>query len=173
MSKLPDVITFEIIGRPAPQGSKVSQVIYRRTAAGPQPVTKGGRVLTTTRDSSENLVAWRQGVAAAARAAYDGPLLTGPVALDVTFYRPRPKSHFGAGRNAGKRKETAPPYPLPKPDSLKLRRAVEDSLAGVVYRDDAQIVDGSDHKRYGECYRTVVRVTALSGAAEREKGADG
>lgn len=172
MSELPDVITFEVLGKPATQGSKQSQAIYRRGPDGPLPVMKQGRVLTTTRDADPNLMAWRQGVAAAARAAYQGPLLTGPLRLEVTFWRPRPKGHFGSGRNAGKLKPTAPAYPTPRPDLTKLTRAVEDSLQGVVLREDAQIVRQVIAKDWGECFLTQVRLTLLDGTAESERGTD-
>jgi Holliday junction resolvase RusA-like endonuclease len=157
-------IAFEVFGRQSPQGSKQAQVIYRKGPdETPVPVTKNGRVLTVTRNDSPNLESWRGAVADAARKAYSGPLLIGAMELEITFYRPRPKSHFNA---AGKLKASAPKYPLPKPDNSKLRRAIEDSMTGVVYRDDSLIVNAHDYKRFGDCYRTVVRVTSLDGLTE-------
>lgn len=67
-------------------------------------------------------------------------LIEGPVRVVFTFYRQRPKGHFnskGELNTAGNRL----PYPLSKPDVLKLSRAVEDALTGVVWGDDSQIVD--------------------------------
>ncbi len=159
-----EIITFEVFGKQSPQGSKIAQVIYRRDAAGkPVPVMKNGRVITVARNDCDNLQSWRGAVIDAARRAYSGPLLTGAISFEVWFYRPRPKAHFTA---AGKLKASAPVFPLPKPDNSKLRRAIEDSLTGVLYRDDALITDGADHKRFGECYRTVVTVNSLDGATE-------
>ncbi len=160
-------IVFEIFGEPRPQGSKIPQVIYRKGPKGPEPVVKNGRVIVVARDDNPDLRAWRQGVAQAARRAYGGPLLIGAVSLEITFYRPRPRSHYGAGRNAGRLKPYAPKWPTTKPDNTKLRRAIEDALSGVIYRDDSQIVDGMDYKRYGDCYRTVVRVESLDGLTEK------
>ena len=160
-------IVFEIFGRQSPQGSKLPQPIYKKGGDGkPVPVMKNGRVICATRDASKNLLSWRGAVIDAARRAYDGPLLTGAVELEVTFYRPRPKGHFGTGRNAGQLKPSAPQYPLPAPDNTKLRRAIEDSLKGVVYHDDSQIVDGHDHKRYGDRFQTVICVASLFGQTE-------
>lgn len=157
-------IVFEVFGRQSPQGSKQAQVIYRKGPDGePIPVTKNGRVITVTRNDSPNLESWRGAIVDAARKAYKGPLLIGAVSFEVTFYRPRPKGHFNS---KGRLKSNAPKYPLPKPDNTKLRRAIEDAITGVIYRDDSQIVDGLDYKRFGDCYRTVVRVVSLDGLAE-------
>lgn len=67
-------------------------------------------------------------------------IMEGPVKVSFTFFRQRPKGHFnskGKLNNAGLRL----PFPLSKPDALKLSRAVEDALTGIIWKDDAQIVD--------------------------------
>ena len=71
-----------------------------------------------------------------------------PVRLFVCFDMPRPKGHFGTGRNAGKLKDSAPKYCPKKPDLTKLVRAVEDAITRVVWRDDALVVQQHTVKRY-------------------------
>lgn len=88
----------------------------------------------------------------------DAPLMDGPLRLALTFFRPRPKGHYGTGRNAGVLKDSAPDFPTTKPDGLKLARSVEDALTGVVYLDDALIVEGVQRKRYGPRYQVDVVV---------------
>ena len=149
-------IAFEIFGEPRPAGSKRAFPFRRKDGS------LGVRV-THDNPHAQN---WMAAVAQAARKTYHGPLLTGAVALEITFYRPRPAGHFGSGRNAGQLKPSAPRFPTTKPDNTKLRRAIEDAMSGVIYRDDSQIVDGNDQKRYGECYRTVVRIESLDGETE-------
>lgn len=106
--------------------------------------------------------AWKESVAQVAGEAMNGSgLFVGPLRVSFTFYRPRPSSHFGTGRNAGKLKPSAPAYPTGKPDVLKVARAVEDALTGVVYRDDAQIVFEVLEKRYGEPARVEVTIVPL------------
>jgi hypothetical protein len=56
---------------------------------------------------------WQGAVAAAGAEAHRGPLLDGPLRVVFTFYRPRPRSHYGAGRNAGAVKPSAPQFPSP------------------------------------------------------------
>jgi Holliday junction resolvase RusA-like endonuclease len=75
-------------------------------------------------------------------------LLRGPLILTLWFYRERPKGHYGSGRNAGRLKDSAPLRPTTLPDNVKLARAVEDALTGVIWKDDAQICDHFIHKRY-------------------------
>lgn len=59
------------------------------------------------------------------------------LALDVTFYLPRPPS-------LPKRII----YPMRKPDLDKLTRAIGDSLKGIVYDEDSRIVDLNTRKRF-------------------------
>jgi Holliday junction resolvase RusA-like endonuclease len=88
-------------------------------------------------------------------------LLEGPLVLEFVFFRPRPAAHFG---RRGLR-PSAPEFPTTRPDVLKLARAVKDALTGVVWRDDAQVVDERLAKRFEEPARVEVRVRrALEGA---------
>lgn len=74
----------------------------------------------------------------------------GPIALELVFMRPRPKAHFGTGAKANILKDfAATAQPTTKPDSLKLARAVEDALSGIIYIDDSQIVRHEISKVYG------------------------
>lgn len=96
-----------------------------------------------------------------------GPPLEGPLLLEVTFWIPRPKGHYGSGKNADAPKAGAPFAPTVKPDLLKLTRAVEDALTGLVYRDDAQITAETLQKAYttGQA-RTEVRVVPIKPPGE-------
>ena len=90
------------------------------------------------------------------------PILRCAIAATFTFYRPRPKSHFGTGRNAAILKPSAPTYPIGRPDALKLARAVEDAMTGVVYSDDALIVREVLTKFWGEPARVEIAIEALA-----------
>jgi len=84
----------------------------------------------------------------------------GPLTLEVTFYRPRPASHYGR-RGL---KPSAPRYPTVKPDTTKLLRPFEDALTGIIWRDDSQVVDQHVKKRYcpaEEEPRVEVRVSVM------------
>ena len=75
----------------------------------------------------------------------------GPLAATMIFVRARPKGHFGTGRNEGVLKSWAvKKHPTGKPDVLKLGRAVEDAMNGIVFIDDSQIVIEQLEKRYGD-----------------------
>ena len=77
---------------------------------------------------------WRRQVAAAYRDHCFGDMLDGPVIVTVDFYLPRPKSHYGTGRNAGALKPSAPAEHLTMPDLDKLTRAVGDALTRLAWR---------------------------------------
>lgn len=118
--------------------------------------TKDGRHFV--RDSAKNSAGWKRTVAQVAGAEMSGrPLLIGPLALRVRFYMPRPKGHYG---KKGLR-PSAPPFPVVAPDATKLLRACEDALQGIVYRNDAQIVEQFVKKVYGEPARMEVSVFEL------------
>ena len=76
--------------------------------------------------------------------------MDGPLRLTLTFFRTRPLGHYGTGRNAAQLKDRAPDKPTVRPDTVKLTRAVEDALTGVVWRDDSQVTTHLLKKRYGE-----------------------
>jgi len=74
---------------------------------------------------------------------YGTPLI-GPLKVDITVYFPRPESHYGTGRNAGKLKASAPKYNTGKPDRDNLDKAILDAMTDSGFiRDDKQVVAGS------------------------------
>jgi len=138
------VIAFKVAGVPAPQGSKTR--------------TRWGGI----REDNPATRPWREAVAWAATQAMQGgdpeghsrilevrPPLTGPLELAVAFYFPRPKHHYGTGRNADRLKDTAPTWCATKPDTDKLIRAIGDAITGIICRDDSQIVRVTAWKLYG------------------------
>lgn len=140
-------IAFTVLGRPAPAGSK---------RAFPNPRT-GGVIVA---DDSKRSRPWKSQVAWEASEAADG-LLQGPLALDVVFVLARPKSHWRTGANSHLLRASAPVFPTVKPDATKLLRAVEDACTGIIWTDDAQVVDQRARKVYGVPERCVVRVRRL------------
>lgn len=112
-------------------------------------------------DSNRNLKSWQALVAdGASRAILAQPptwtIFGGPVRLTIAFYLPRPKS-------------------LPKrvtahtkaPDCSKLVRSTEDALSGIVYRDDAQIVElvaGKFYAARDASPHVTIRVESTAGA---------
>lgn len=138
-----DVISFFVAGLAAPGGSKKAFV------------TRTGRAVIV--DDAKGNRGWKQRVALAAADAFAGPPLDGPVAARFEFFVPRPRGHYGTGRNAARLKPSAPAYPTGKPDVLKLARSTEDALTGVLWRDDSANVRLQLSKDYGE--RPGVRIT--------------
>lgn len=146
-------IAFTVLGLPQPGGSKRAFPFKG----------KDGRLHVSVSDANPKAKSWMLAVAMAARAAIgeNAPLLTSALELSVTFTFPRPKGHYGSGRNAGKVKASAPQYHTTRPDRTKLLRALEDALTGVLWKDDAQVVDGPTTKLYGEVAGAHVRVCTL------------
>jgi Holliday junction resolvase RusA-like endonuclease len=71
--------------------------------------------------------------------------------LTCVFYRNRPKGHFrtvGGSTSYLVKRRFQNVKPGTKPDGLKLCRAVEDAMSGVIYADDALICDHHVSKRY-------------------------
>lgn len=134
------MIEFTVHGIPAPQGSK--------TAWGTE--------------ANPNTRPWRAAVAAqAAETMGETPLLEGALELSVQFVFPRPKSHYGTGRNAGVLKDAAPVFHATKPDCDKLVRAIGDALTGTLCRDDSQFSQVHAEKVYGERACAHIRVFTI------------
>jgi Holliday junction resolvase RusA-like endonuclease len=147
----PEYVAFTVYGEAKPGGSKKGFVDPR-----------SGRVVVV--EDSKNKP-WRREVAAAGlraiavgNEAEQPHFPSGALAVEFTFFRPRPLGHYGTGRHAGRVKPTAPLWPTTRPDVLKLARAVEDALTGVVWHDDSQIVDERLRKCYGEPERVEIGV---------------
>jgi Holliday junction resolvase RusA-like endonuclease len=141
-------VVVRVLGHPQPAGSKT---------AFQHPKT--GRIIV--KDAAKNSRPWKQEVAGAAEAQMGRlglTLLDGPLEMELVFVLARPKAHYGTGRNSGVVKPSAPEFPATRPDVDKLSRAVLDALSGVVYRDDAQIVEKVARKRYGAPERVEIRV---------------
>jgi Holliday junction resolvase RusA-like endonuclease len=143
-------IEFTAFGEAKPAGSKTGFVV--KTKSGPRAVVV---------DACKTTKPWQAVVSSAAMQAYQGELLRGALMAEFRFYFPRPKSHFGTGRNAGVLKPDAPAYITKAPDALKLSRAVEDALTGIIYVDDAQIVGEKISKHYGEPARCEVCIEPI------------
>jgi crossover junction endodeoxyribonuclease RusA len=120
---------FIVPGQPEPQGSKV--------------LSRYGHMY----ESAKGLPLWRAKVSDQARAAMKGryrnynpalPIFSSAVMVDVTFIRRRPKSMS----------KNAPVTHIKKPDTSKLLRAIEDSMTGIVYHDDSQVIEAHPRKRY-------------------------
>ena len=135
-----------VLGTPAPQGSK-------------RHVGNGVMI-----ESSKKVKPWRQDVKyAALEAISDTDPISGPVNIRVTFYLPRPKGHYGTGRNSGQIRTAAPSKPAGKPDIDKLLRSTLDALGEAgVFGDDAQITDVLMGKRFADTRPpgAVIDVTA-------------
>ena len=86
-----------------------------------------------------------------------GPL-EGPLKVRCLFYMPRPKSHFGTGKNAGSLKPNAPKHHTGRYDVDNMMKFCLDALNGVAWKDDGQIWALSGFKTYAEIPRTEIEV---------------
>ena len=68
----------------------------------------------------------------------------GPVKVELNFYLPRPKGHYGKKGLL----PSAPGRPSVKPDIDKLVRACLDAMTGLTFRDDSQVVTVVARKLY-------------------------
>ena len=141
---------FFVPGKPRTSGSKRPFVIPSTGKAILVPASKKQKPW-------QDAIKWAAMQAFSKQIPWEGPLL-----LLLVFTRPRPKGHYGTGRNEGVLKEWAEVLrPTGKPDVLKLGRAVEDAMNGIVYLDDSQIVEEHLSKVYGKKPGVDVRVIKL------------
>lgn len=144
----PKVVTFTVYAKPQPQGSMKGFVIPG----------KGGRkpraILTS---DNKNLKPYRQELTNTAlevlsTAGYERPFAGKhvPVRMTMKFYLEKPAS-------VGKKRNRL----VVKPDLSKLIRSTEDALTGIMYADDAQIVEGFFCKDYGTPERVEIVVQIL------------
>ncbi len=87
------------------------------------------------------------------------PMFVGAVAVFADLFFPRPKSHYGTGKNLGSLKASAPGWHVSVPDADKVQRAIGDALTGVLIQDDRLIACWVCQKHYGSPARTEITVT--------------
>lgn len=113
---------------------------------------------------------WMSHVQACAMKNYSGTPTTGPVKLRLLFHMPRPKNHYGTGKNAGRLKPTAPNKHTKRPDLTKMLRAVEDALTGIIWKDDSQVHAFQCEKRYtDETPGVGIRIEGLEHAEKPKR----
>lgn len=148
-------------GADVPSHLEIRLVVHGtpQTAGSKRAFVRGGRAIVV--DDNAKSRPWKDQVRQYAAAAMNGrELLAGALDVEMHFYVLRPKGHHGAkSLNA---KGRANPRPITRPDALKLARAAEDALTGVVYGDDSQIVDEHLHKHYGDPPRVEIRIRQLA-----------
>lgn len=150
----PDEVRIRVVGTPAPKGSKKGFV---------NP--KNPKRVIITDDNPKSLKAWAAAITTAAERAMaelgHPPAMDGPLALRAVFYLPPPASLSPRWRW----------LPTVKPDLDKLERATWDALTGIVFRDDALIVDGARRKLYAidRTPGALIVVTSLA-QLEEEQG---
>ena len=128
-------LLIHVVGKPAPQGSKIS--------------TRFGM-----REASQFVAPWRNQVVCSCvqQKINNGKMITEPVKVEISFQFHRPKSHFGTGKNLNILKKSAPKYPTSKiiGDIDKLCRSTLDGLSvpsgGVLLEDDSLVMELHAHK---------------------------
>jgi crossover junction endodeoxyribonuclease RusA len=140
------VVEFTVLGTPAPAGSK-------------QAFVRGGKAIVV--DASKRSRPWKSRVSDAAQIAMNGRApLEGPLYLRLSFGVKRPVKHFTQSGELGADGRRRP-WPSVRPDAIKLGRAVEDALTGIVYKDDAQIVLEAISKHYANAEGVIIQVIEL------------
>lgn len=128
------MIAFQVTGTPKPQPRPKA---YRR-----------GKRAGVYDPGTANEWKWKVGIEAEKHAPPEP--LEGPLDVVLEFRMPRPKSHYGTGRNAGTLKASAPArWHVGRLDLDNLAKAVLDALTEAgMWRDDGQIVLLSLLKEY-------------------------
>ncbi len=155
-SEMGKTIKLFVAGLPQSRGSKRAFPFKR----------KNGKLGVACSDNNPKSKDWMASIASeiyCEMRRHDSPPLTGPIGLRMTFTLPRPKSHYGTGKNASVLKPTAPKYHTSKPDRGKLARAVEDALTAIAYADDSQVCCGPIEKIYGDRPGVEIELTPMTG----------
>lgn len=142
-------VAFTVYGNPQPGGSKRGFIAKGKEGA------KDRVIITDDNPKAED---WKTNCAIVAAELMKGrELFAQPLMIVVEFYFIRPRSHYGARGVL----RSSPKFPTVRPDATKLLRPLEDALTGIVWRDDAQIVEQIVRKRYGEPARAEVKVSVV------------
>jgi crossover junction endodeoxyribonuclease RusA len=138
-------LSFTVYGSPQPQGSTKAFI------------PKGWKRAIVTSDNKK-LKPWRQDVAEIALDEMAGREPSqDAVVMRIVFYFAKPKS--ASKRIAEK---------ITKPDLDKLLRGILDSLTGIAFKDDAQVIQVQCAKEFGTPERACIELRTLPVAAMKE-----
>lgn len=161
------LFVVEVPGDAKTKGSVRSFVARRKDGS---IVTRNGKPVVVSKNDADGAESWEAKVAWFVRQEMTRQGVSmipkgEPVVVSLWFWRRRPRSHFGTGRNADKIKPSAPLYPTSPPDIDKLTRAALDALTGVAWADDAQVVLVNAYKLYSSVASRLTVSVALAEAA--------
>ena len=128
------MICFEIPGKP--QGKARARTFYNSKLGKMQSITPANTVLY------ENLIKHCY-----LETKCEPFLDKVPLEVEITACFPIPKSATKKDRERIKLMEY---YPTKKPDADNIAKVVCDALNGLAYKDDAQVIDLTVHKRFGD-----------------------
>jgi len=133
------VIQFTVYGDPVAQGR-------------PRFSNRGGFIKAYDPQKSRD---FKDYVRLAASEHAPDQLLDEPLNLEVTFYRPIPKSF---SKKKTTEAENGEILPTSKPDIDNYLKGVKDALSGIIWRDDNCITDVLMRKRYSNRPRIEITV---------------
>ena len=135
------MITIEIKGKPIPQ----ARPRFKRSGKTYNPQSEQAKDFATK-----------------VLAQYKDDPIDGPIWLRVMFFMLRPKNHYKSRiPGADRIRPGAPLWHAKKPDISNLVKFVEDSLNGVLWEDDSQIIHIEASKSFAnapEDVRTIIKV---------------
>lgn len=139
---------IEIISncRPEPQGSGRAMLIGGKARYIATSSNKQGKRMRSYRQQVHSAALTRLEAMNRATPAFEKHV---PVHLEIAFFFERPKSAPRMRQN-----------PVVKPDIDKLLRATLDALTGVLFHDDAQVVEVVTRKLYGS-EGVIIHATTL------------
>lgn len=92
--------------------------------------------------------------------------LNGPLAMDITFFMPIPKSTSKVKRRA---MANGSIYHISRPDLDNLEKFILDTMNEIIFVDDSQIVSLTARKVYSENPGTNIRIRCLNQQSEENQ----
>jgi len=145
---MPDRISFTVLGRPQPQGSMKGFVLPGKDGKKPRAILTSDN---TKMKPYRQQVGWAA-LDARAKAGYAGLFAEKQVAVGVEM-----KFYFEKPPSISKKRQ----HISVKPDIDKICRSSIDAMTGVLWADDAQIIQLIASKHYGIPERAEIVVTNL------------
>lgn len=147
-------ISFTVLGRPQPQGSMKGFVLPGKGGAKPRAILTSDN---TKMKPYRQQVGWAA-LDARAKAGHAGLFAEKQVAVGVEF-----KFYFEKPPSISKKRV----HISVKPDIDKICRSTIDAMTGVMFADDAQIIQLIASKNYGLPERAEITVTNLGSTESR------
>lgn len=101
---------------------------------------------------------WEEHIRQCASQVFPGPLLLGPIRMEIGILKPIPKSFSKKKLDLIKQSRC---FPQGRPDLDNYEKSVLDALNNIVWKDDSQVIEKHSFKKYSDYPHVIIVIEEI------------